>query len=213
MNTIRGVIFDCDGVLFESRRANLAYYNTLLAHFDEPPVAEHDQARADLCHTAASGHVLTELLGAERAAEALRIAADLDYRQFIPYMTPEPGMHEALARLADNLPLAVATNRGYSMPTILQHFGLQTYFRTVVTCHDVAHPKPAPDMLLEVARRLQIAVENLLFVGDSELDHAAAEAAGMPFAHYRGRLAADLRVQHHEELVTLLLADERRGKT
>jgi phosphoglycolate phosphatase-like HAD superfamily hydrolase len=29
MNRIRAIIYDCDGVLFESRRANLAYYNAL----------------------------------------------------------------------------------------------------------------------------------------------------------------------------------------
>ena len=38
MNNINGIIFDCDGVLFESRKANLAYYNAVLSQFGEPPV-------------------------------------------------------------------------------------------------------------------------------------------------------------------------------
>ena len=63
MNGIRGIVFDCDGVLFESRKANLAYYNAVLAHFDEPPVEETDHAKAHICHTAASTHVLRHLLG------------------------------------------------------------------------------------------------------------------------------------------------------
>jgi HAD superfamily hydrolase (TIGR01509 family) len=206
MNGIRGIVFDCDGVLFESRKANLAYYNTVLAHFDEPPVEEADHANAHLCHTAASTQVLLHLLGEKRAPQALSIAAQLDYRQFVPYMEPEPGMREALAALAELYPLAIATNRGYSMPGILEHFGLTGYFSIVVTSQDVNRPKPAPDMLFEVAKRMQLAPHELLFVGDSELDKAAANSAGMPFAAYRGNLQAELRLEHHGELVSLFIS-------
>ena len=210
MNGICGIVFDCDGVLFESRKANLAYYNTVLNHFGESPVEESDQRKAHLCHTAASTYVFTQLLGEERTPEALSLAAEIDYRQFIPYMKPEPGIKEDLYQLAGSYPLAVATNRGYSMPSILEHFGLSGYFQTVVTSRDVEHPKPAPDMLHEAARRLQYATHELLFVGDSELDQVAALSAGMPFAIYRGDLQADVRLKHHRELVGLFL-DESDG--
>ena len=36
-NLIKLVAFDCDGVLFDSQQANIAFYNTILAHFDRPP--------------------------------------------------------------------------------------------------------------------------------------------------------------------------------
>jgi len=206
MNGVQGIVFDCDGVLFESRKANLAYYNTVLAHFDEPPVQESDRANAHLCHTAASTHVLSHLLGEQRAPQALSVAAELDYQQFIPYMDPEPGMREALATLSGAYPLAIATNRGDSMLGILEHFGLSSYFSAVVTSRDVKHPKPAPDMLYEAAKRLQLAPNELLFVGDSELDQAAAKSAGMPFAVYRGNLLADLRLEHHGDLVSLFIS-------
>ncbi|MDH3454714.1 MAG: hypothetical protein OEL80_06150, partial [Desulfuromonadales bacterium] len=62
MNGIRGIIFDCDGVLFESRDANLAYYNTVLQRLGESPVEESDHVRAHLCHTAASPQVFVQLL-------------------------------------------------------------------------------------------------------------------------------------------------------
>lgn len=205
MNGIRGIVFDCDGVLFESRKANLAYYNTVLSQFGESSVQDSDHEKAHLCHTAASSHVFTQLLGEERTAKALSIAAELDYRQFIPFMSPEPGMKEALSVLSKTYPLAVATNRGYSMPSILEHFGLSHFFQTVVTSRDVEHPKPEPDMLHEAAKRLQYLPHELLFVGDSELDQAAAKTAGMPFAIYRGDLQADVRLEHHDELVALFV--------
>ena len=74
MNAIRGVIFDCDVVLFESRQANLAYYNTVLEQFGIPPVTAADRKRAHVCHTAASPRVFEILLGPDRAEETIRMA-------------------------------------------------------------------------------------------------------------------------------------------
>jgi HAD superfamily hydrolase (TIGR01509 family) len=203
MTGIRAIIYDCDGVLFESRAANLAYYNAVLRQLGAPPVAADDRLKAHLCHTAASPEVFAGLLGAERVEQALACAAVLDYRQFIPFMTPEPGMVETLAALSAQMPLAVATNRGTSMPEILRHFGLTQYFQTVVTSRDVARPKPYPDMLELVARRLGLPGEDLLFVGDSELDSTAAARAGVRFAAYKGVLPGELKIGSHNELAAL----------
>jgi len=201
---ISGVIFDCDGVLFESRRANLAYYNTILARFGEPDVTEAQPERANLCHAAASPEVLSRLLGDERAPAALDFAATLDYRQFIPWMDPEPGMPEALAHLSAQMPLAVATNRGTSMPEILNHFGLQGYFSAVVTSRDVERPKPHADMLLLAAKRLGLSLTSLLFVGDSVYDRMAAESAGIPFVAYRPTFACTRQVNGYDQLLAFV---------
>jgi len=205
MPGFKGVIFDCDGVMFESRRANLAYYNDILSFFGEEPVSENDRERATLCHSAASPEVLTTLLGTERLDRALAIATSIDYRKFIPYMTPEPGLFEVLEQLSARLPLAVATNRGYSMPEILEHFSLTRYFTTVVTSRDVERPKPHPDMLLLAQKKLGIDPANLLFVGDSVYDLAAAESAGIPFAAYKPSFAADSPVESHHHLLDYVL--------
>jgi HAD superfamily hydrolase (TIGR01509 family) len=118
-------------------------------------------------------------------------------------MEPEAGLVEALSVLSQARPLAIATNRGFSMPQILEHFSLSGFFSVVVTSRDVARPKPHPDMLFEAARQLELPVDRLLFIGDSELDFAAASAAGMPFAAYRQALDADCRLESHLQLVDL----------
>lgn len=204
MTAIKGVIFDCDGVLFESRQANLAYYNVVLDHFEVAPVLAEQRDRAHLCHTAASPLVFEGLLGPERVAEALQIAAGVDYRQFIPFMAPEPFMEEALSTLSARMPLAVATNRGTSMREILDHFGLTHYFQAVVTSRDVPRPKPFPDMLHRAASHLGQAEAALLFVGDSELDCLAAQAAAMPFVGYKSTGVGEQTVSSHRDLVALV---------
>ena len=204
MSKISGLIYDCDGVLFESHEANLAYYNAVLTHFDEPAIRPEETTKVQLCHTAASPRVLEMLFDAERVAEALAYAATLDYRLFIPFMHPEPGLAESLAEMSLKIPLAVATNRGNSMSEILEHFGLSEYFQVVVTSRDVARPKPHPDMLLLAARRLGIARDELIFVGDSELDREAAHGAGVRFAAYKGWDDTSIQIRGHEDLVVLV---------
>lgn len=207
---VRGIIYDCDGVLFESRSANLAYYNAVLETLGAPPISADDAELARICHTAASPEVFAALLGESLVEAALGIAADLDYRYFIPAMIPEPGLVETLSCLSRELPLAVATNRGSSMGEILEHFSLAGYFQVVVTSRDVARPKPAPDMLLLAARQLQLAPQELLFVGDSDLDCQAARAAGIRFVGYRFE-GNEEGVQGHRELLDLLAGGGREG--
>ena len=200
----QGIIFDCDGVLFESRAANLAYYNAVLSAFAVEPVTPEQTERAHLFHTAASPQVFAQLLGEEHCEAALALAAQSDYRQFIPYMRPEPDMFEALTLLARQAPLAIATNRGHSMNEILPHFGMEHLFTPIVTSRDVNRPKPYPDMLHRAAGLLGLPGEELLFIGDSELDAQAAVAAGIPFLAYRSVQPPAPSVQSYRELLDLL---------
>lgn len=206
MKKIKGIIFDFDGVLFDSIRANLAYYNTVFRAFDAPEVKPEDAATVRFCHTANSARVFEVLLGKEKRDEALAYAADLDFRRFVPLMEMEPQLLCALRSLHKEAVLAVATNRGKSTYAILEHFGLADYFRVVVTCQDVVRPKPDPEMLFLAASRLDLQKDQTLYVGDSELDCRAAAAAGMHFADYKGEAGGRLKVDSHSELVSLFLS-------
>lgn len=209
MNSIEGIIFDCDGVLFASREANLAYYNRILGKFSYPPVLPEQEKRADLCHTASSPEVLRALVKPEDLQPALDYAATLDYREFIPYMQSEPDLAFVLGELSRHYPLAVATNRGTSIEPILEHFGVEQFFSVVITSCDVERPKPAPDMLLLASSRLGLAPENCLFIGDSELDQRAAEEAKVHFAGYGGLVSEGLSLRNHLQLLDHLPAPEK----
>ena len=183
----RGIVFDCDGVLFDSHPANLAYYNTVLSELGESPVLPEEKERAYLCHTACSRDVFNVLLGQERTTEALEIAQKLDYRRFIPYLKPYSGMLEVLPRLACRFPLALATNRTSSVEVLLEHFSIRDHFEVVVTSSDVDLPKPSPQMLHLAAEQLGVENTDLVFVGDAESDRQAARSSGMAFVAF-GRI-------------------------
>jgi len=204
MSRTKGIIFDCDGVLFESLQANLAYYNTVFERCGFPLVREDQPDKVHVCHTASTPQVFSSLLSPEQAQQALAVARELDYRQFIPLMVPEPDLQEVLQHLQEKHSLAVATNRGRGVKELLLHFDLDNFFTTVVSSADVARPKPHPDMLLLAAERLGLETCELLFVGDSELDCQAAEKADIPFVSYKNNFSGQPAIEGHRDLLPLL---------
>ncbi len=204
MSCTNAIIFDCDGVMFESHRANLAYYNRILAEFSYPLVSTQQKELAQMCHTASSPEVLANLFSQDDLTAAQTFAATLDYREFIPHMEPAANFEDLLERLSGQYLLAVATNRGKSILAVLEHFKFQQFFSVVVTSHDVERPKPAPDMLLLAVEKLQLEVESCLFIGDSELDRSAAAAANMPFVGYGGEVSSNILLSNHLELLDYL---------
>ena len=203
MKDIQGIVYDFDGVLFASKRANLAYYNTILKEFGAPSVDLDNEEKVFLCHTANSARVFEVLLGPEKVQPALDFAARLGYRQFMPFMDMEPNLIPSLRTLAGKMVLGVATNRGESTFDIIRYFNLARYFKTVVTCRDVKYPKPDPEMLLLAAERMKIGKDHLLYIGDSELDRQAAGRAGILFVAYKGEVRGELSVEDHSEVVSL----------
>jgi phosphoglycolate phosphatase-like HAD superfamily hydrolase len=59
INHIAAVAFDCDGVMFDSAEANIAYYNQILAHLGRPAMGA---AQAAYCHSHTVGESLSHLL-------------------------------------------------------------------------------------------------------------------------------------------------------
>ncbi len=197
------VMLDCDGVLFDSFRSNVAYYSAVLKEMGAPPM---DEETTRLCHVYSTPQLFAHLYrdSPARAREAERIAYRIDYRPFLEYMDPAPGLHDVLRRLKASYRVALATNRGKSIPPLLERFGLEDMFDVISTILEVPRPKPAPDMLLYCLERTGIAPEQAVYVGDMENDRIAAEAAGIPFILMGNSVPHPLRIHSLEELPEFL---------
>ncbi len=181
----RAVVFDCDGVLFDSWHANVAYYNAIRATIGLPPM---DPAWEDRAHFLATSSVLEEMFGHDPALarEARQVAARTDYEPFFALMVPMPGLFDVLATLRPAWRLGMATNRGATVPQVMRRFGLDVWLDAAVGCLDVPRPKPAPDVILECLARLGVPASGGVYVGDAESDLIAAEAAGVQFVAVGG---------------------------
>lgn len=202
-NTIKVVSFDCDGVMFDSSLANRAYYDHLMTHFDLPAITDRQFAYAHM-HTVdqALAFILTdpEILAAVQAYRR-----EVSYRPFIRHMVIEPHLRQLLTQLRPAYKTAIATNRTNTMAHVLEDHGLQGLFDKVVTASDVPHAKPHPDQLLCLLAHFGVGSSEMLFIGDSELDAAAARQADVPFVAFGNpRLAAMAHIQSLGQVPRLL---------
>jgi HAD superfamily hydrolase (TIGR01509 family) len=99
------------------------------------------------------------------------------YRERLPLL---PHAHQAVERLAARWPLAVASSSNRPViDLVLELAGLARCFAVTVSSEEVARGKPAPDVYLEAARRLQVDPRACVAVEDSTNGIRAAHAAGM----------------------------------
>lgn len=100
-----------------------------------------------------------------------------------------PGAVEAVTALAgDGVVLAVASSSNRPLiDTVLRVTGLASLFATTVSSEEVARGKPAPDVYLEAAHRLDVPPARCAAVEDSANGIRAAHAAGMRVLAYPNR--------------------------
>ncbi len=197
------IIYDCDGVLIDSTRANQAFYNHILARFGLPPLSpEQWEVVKPLTAAAALDHLFRGH-PAREAAQAYQ--RTVDNTPFLPLLRPEPHLKEVLAQLQGRCHLAIATNRGKSLPVVLERLGLAPFFEFTVTSLEVRHPKPHPECLERVLAHFRVPPTAACYLGDSPVDQETAARAGVLFGAYRApELAADFHLADHRELVALL---------
>ena len=90
------------------------------------------------------------------------------------------GAVDAVLRLAESFRLALASSSNRRViDAVLEAAGLASSFEATVSSEEVGRGKPAPDVFLEAARRLDLTPERCAAVEDSGNGIRAAHAAGM----------------------------------
>jgi HAD superfamily hydrolase (TIGR01549 family) len=203
MKDIKVVAFDCDGVMFESKGANTAYYNEILEYFHLPAMTPE---QLDYAHMHTSDSVLAHFFKDEQMLSAAQdYQQKMEYRKFIRFMTMEPDLKPLLKWLKPNYKTAIATNRTYTMDWVLAEFGLDADFDFVVSAKDVLRPKPDPEPLIKILSHFNVQPDEALYVGDSTLDELAAKAAGIPLVAYGNpSLSAAYHIRSLKELRAIL---------
>jgi HAD superfamily hydrolase (TIGR01549 family) len=189
-NLLKLVAFDCDGVLFDSQQANIAFYNAILAHFDRPPLASE---AVDYIHSHTVWESLNHIFsGYPDLAAVLTFARSFDYGPFISMMVEEPFLREFFQFLRPGCSLALATNRTTTTQAVLTYHGLADNFDLVVSAQDVSYPKPHPEAFVRILEHFGLSPREAIYIGDSRVDEQFAANAGVPFVAYRNPgLSAD----------------------
>jgi phosphoglycolate phosphatase len=204
---IRCVIYDCDGVLFDSFEANTKLYNDLCAWVGRGPLSEEEMQYVHI-HTVLEA--IQFIFGKEsdlekKALETLK-ERQVDLRNYVEYLKMEPHLVQTLEKLKENGILrAINTNRTTSMKHVMERYGLVPYFEMVVTALDVKNPKPHPESIEKIIGAFQLKKEEAVFVGDSVVDKQTAESSGVRFIAYKNKeIANDLFIEDHLDILNLI---------
>ena len=99
------------------------------------------------------------------------------YRTHLPAV---PGARDAVERLAEHWPLGLASSSNRELIELaLELLSIDDQFAATVSSEEVSRGKPAPNVYLEAARRLQVEPTRAAAIEDSHNGILAAKAAGM----------------------------------
>ncbi len=181
VSTELALVFDMDGVIVDSTRTHtLAWQRYLEAHGVEIPYIEQrmlGKHNPEIVRDFFPRETLTEETIFSHGAQKEAL-----YREIIRPELRErlvPGVARFLERNRD-LPIGMGTNAEQAnVDFVLDEAGLRQYFQAIVTGHDVARPKPFPDVYLRVAELLGVSPASCIVFEDSPSGVSAARAAGM----------------------------------
>jgi HAD superfamily hydrolase (TIGR01509 family) len=177
---IEAVVFDLDGVILDSEE--------LWNEVREGLARERGgfwskRAQADMMGMSSKewSQYMHDVVGLSDPPEEINrevVRRMLDrYTERLPLID---GAVEAVERMAAHWPLGLASSSNRELiDRALEVSALAQYFRATVSSEEVGRGKPAPDVYLEAARRLQIEPSRCAAIEDSASGIRSAHAAGM----------------------------------
>jgi HAD superfamily hydrolase (TIGR01549 family) len=181
LSRIRALCFDVDGTLSDTDDVyanRLAAWIRRISWIHTPELI----ARRLVMGMASPGNAMMSLDDALGLDGVLIPLINWMYRNVKKVRTDYlvvPGVLEMLPRLRQRFPLAVISARDErNTMSFLDVCGLTSYFDVILTALSAPHTKPYPDPVRLAARRLGVAPENCLMIGDTTVDIRAGKSAG-----------------------------------
>jgi phosphoglycolate phosphatase len=176
---VRGLIFDLDGTLIDSKLDLALAVNAALEQLGRAPL-EHEQVYNYVGQGAPM--LIRRALGAEATDEEAQRGLDIFLRYYREHMLDNtvayPGVREALEKLK-GWPMAVLTNKPVRFSReILEGLGMARYFGYVYGGNSFERKKPDPMGVEVLLKDWGMGAREAMMVGDSEVDVQTARNAG-----------------------------------
>ena len=183
-HNIKGIIFDLDGILIDSFGAIEESYIHAVTSLGLPLIdAEEFRGKIGVpledffAQTISrSGHANADLVSI-----AVRLFRERYSQIYLARTSLMKGAAEVVKKLhKKGIKLGVATNKlGRFSREILNHFGLEKCFSSVLGAGDGIPPKPAPDILLRALNEMGVERDQAFYIGDTPIDIESGNNAGI----------------------------------
>lgn len=173
----RAVLFDMDGTVLDTLEDLWAAVNVSLRHFSLPEVSL-DAVRAGLGNGAA--HLIACCAPEERREAVLAFYKPWYDAHCIIKTQPYPGILPLMERLrARGVRQAIISNKPDPAVRELARVYFPGLLDSAVGESETVRRKPNPDAVLAAVGQMGLAVDECVYVGDTEVDLATARNAGM----------------------------------
>ena len=206
MNTIKGLIFDLDGVLLSTDRFHFLAWKKLADRMGIS-FTEKDNERLRGVSRMESLEIVLSLSAAPLSLsdeEKLALATEKNevYREYLKKLTPadvSDEVRETLAALrAKGYPLAVGSS-SKNTRFILAQTALTDAFDAIADGNDIKNSKPDPEVFLKAAELIGLAPADCAVIEDAEAGLEAANRGGMLSIAYASAIDCPLgKVKLHQ---------------
>jgi len=177
---IKAVFFDVDGVLINSDKAIITFFNNLRRELGLKPLTKKEIMK----HKGLTGldwvkKILPQRVFKKIKKDLLKEEFKKEYLKLVfKHGKTLPGVKKVLSILKKKYVLCVITNNYKKInEDLLKHFGLKKYFEHSVTRDDVRQPKPSSEGLRKALKILGIKPSEAVYIGDTQLDATAGRQA------------------------------------
>jgi HAD superfamily hydrolase (TIGR01509 family) len=174
----RGVIFDLDGVLIDSEGLWKRAACEVLEEFGVT-VTPEEYAANWIATGEGPEHAVVKYKLPITAQEFRRRRKPIVEHLVATEAALMPGALDALKRLSQRYPLALATNSpAAAVGPVFDRYGLRRFFRDLLTRERYEKAKPAPDAFVAAAAALGLPPARCVVIEDAERGVLAAHRAG-----------------------------------
>ncbi len=212
-SAVRGLIFDLDGTLIDSKLDLIHSVNAMLCEMKRPQLTA-DTISGYIGHGAPQ--LVARAMGGTAKEEELKQALQFFLGYYEEHKMDNtcayPSVPETLAQLS-HVPMAVLTNKPERISVrILKSLGLAKYFRAIYGGNSFESKKPDPFGANKILQEFGIAADEAVLVGDSEVDVQTARNAGTRAAavnygfgvHDRAVYPADIYLDRFADLADIV---------
>lgn len=180
---IKGLIFDLDGTLLDTLQDLADAANKTLEYFGFPthPKDAYRYFVGEGLRTLAQRVLPESARESEDIEKYMEKFSEIYSTNWNANSAPYPGILEMIQSLSDNgLKLAVLSNKPHAFTAIcVETFFPDHPFTLVFGKRDGVAGKPDPAGALEIAEKMALSVDEILYVGDTKTDMFTGNNAGM----------------------------------